>query len=126
MSQSFAEIVDRIDQHDDAHAIYAAPHWSSASRAVVVAEPADGSSPEGVKGMTYLLGVGLAKEIVRAQRALSPGREPSVEAKCRAIIYYAVYDTSEPVTALEVTIGELEPKAPEPGRVIVLAAACWA
>jgi hypothetical protein len=79
--------------------IYASPHWSPTSRAAVAREPEDGSVPELATGMTYLTTVGEAKRVIADRRARRPDRVSTIEDVCSAVIYYAIYNETEPLAS---------------------------
>lgn len=89
-----ADLVSQLDQLDDALVLYATPPWRASSRAVASREPADGSLPAAARGMTYLVSVAQAKRIAAACRR-TWGDE--LDALCRAIVYYGIYDELEPL-----------------------------
>ena len=93
------DVVDNIGNYADALAIYAAPRprWAASSRAVVLTEPADGSLPPAATGLTYLMEVARAKEVLTVWRRCRPGVDPSTDELCEAIIYYARPDAHEPI-----------------------------
>ena len=47
--------------------------------------------------MTFMLDVPTAKHAVAMRRGWRPGRLLSLADKCEAIIYFAIYDESEPL-----------------------------
>jgi hypothetical protein len=90
------DVIARLDELDEDETIYAESAAPEA-RAVVAAEPEDGSLPEAAAGLPYLLEVALAKEAVEVWRAWRPGRSPTLEDKLEAIAYYAENDAWLPV-----------------------------
>jgi len=95
----FRDVVQRLDAYRDELVIYAAarPSWQLDSRALVVLEPADESHPRLATGLTYLMQVARAKEVVAVWRRCRPGTVPTIDDLCDAILYYARHDAHEPV-----------------------------
>ncbi|MBW2458601.1 MAG: hypothetical protein JRI68_29145 [Deltaproteobacteria bacterium] len=93
---TLADAIRQIDQLDDWHSIYATPRWRADSPALVAPEPRDGSLPDGAEGMTYLTRVGLARRALVARAAWGPDQEPNLNDRCKAVIYWAIYDAPEP------------------------------
>ncbi|MEM1032500.1 MAG: hypothetical protein AAGN82_19290 [Myxococcota bacterium] len=86
------EFVQKLDEADDAHVIYASPRWRPESRVYVGPEPFDGSLPRPARGMTYLVSVEEAKRVFRGCR---PGATAHDVAK--SVVYFGIYDCAEPV-----------------------------
>ena len=97
---TLADVIRKLNQLSDELAIYAAPRWRPSSRAFAAHEPQDGSVPEHAKGMTYLTTVGEAKRVIAHRREERPDLA-SIDDLCDAIIYYAVYDETEPLASTE-------------------------
>lgn len=57
-------------------------------------EPAEGKGPA---GLTYLLEVSLARDVLDVWTSWRNGAQPSPEEAARAVIYYAQHDAYEPV-----------------------------
>ncbi len=95
--RTLADVIAHLDELDDALTIYAAPRWRAASPTCATWEPADGSLPPSAAGMTFMLDVPTAKRAVAMRRGWRPGRTLSLADKCDAIIYFAIYDESEPL-----------------------------
>ena len=93
---TLADVIHQIDQLDDGFCIYAAPRWRAASPALVAQEPRDGSLPVGAEGMTYLISLRQARRAIAARSAWRPEQELSIQDRCKAVIYHAVYDAPEP------------------------------
>jgi len=93
-----ADLMEQLDSLDDALTIYAErnPDWSANSLAVALPEPEEGGVPDEAQGMSYLLEVFLAKDVVQAWSGWRGGRKPSVKDKCEAVIYYAERDAYLP------------------------------
>jgi hypothetical protein len=92
---ALAELIRRIDDLDDDATLFAARPWSAGSDAASAVE--DQESREAVEaGMSYLLEVSMAKEVVRTWGAWHGGRTPSTTEAVRAVIYYAEHDTYPP------------------------------
>ena len=84
-------VVARLDQFADEETIYA-DSANPAARAVVAAEPEDGSVPPTAVGLTYLLEVAAAREAIDVWRAWRPGRSPTLDDQLAAVTYYAEND----------------------------------
>ena len=93
---TLADVIRQIDQLHDGLSIYAAPRWRAESPAVAAREPRDGGQPDGADGMTYLISVRLARRAIAARAAWRPEQELGLQDRCKAVIYYAVYDAPEP------------------------------
>ncbi len=95
---TLAELLEELDSLTDDLTIYAAkaPAWSAAAPATACLEFGDAEAPGEAHGMSYLLEVPLAKEAVQVWSEWRGGREPTVEDKCEAVIYYAENDTYLP------------------------------
>jgi len=95
---TLADLMERLDRLDDELTIYAEedPDWSADSPAVACPEPESGGLPDEARGMSYLLEVSLAKEVVQVWSEWRGGREPTVAEKCAAVIYYAEHDAYLP------------------------------
>jgi len=90
------DVIGRLDEFGADETIFA-ESATPAARAVVAAEPADGSPPSGALGLRYLLEVRLAREAIRVWEAWRPGVTPSLEDKLAAVTYYADHDAWLPV-----------------------------
>jgi hypothetical protein len=101
---TLADVIRKLHQLSDDLAIYATPRWRPTSRAFSAQEPHDGSVPEHARGMTYLTTVGEAKRVIAQRREQRPDFA-SVDDLCLAIVYYAVYDETEPLASM--TSGEI-------------------
>ncbi len=95
---TLADLMEQLDSLDDDLTIYAGknPDWSANSPAVVLPEPEDGGVPDEARGMSYLLEVFLAQEVVQAWSEWRDGRKPTAIDKCEAVIYYAENDAYLP------------------------------
>lgn len=92
------ELIERLDSIDDELTIYAEknPDWSANSLAVVCPEPEEGGVPDEARGMSYLLEVFLAKEVIEDMGEGRGGRGSTAQDKCEAVIYYAENDAYMP------------------------------
>ena len=90
------DVVARLDDFGDHETIYAESAAGEA-RALVAAEPDDGSVPAGAEGLSYLLEVDAAREAIAVWRAWRPGRTPTLDEKVAAVAYYALNDGWLPV-----------------------------
>ncbi len=90
---TLAELLEKIDDFDDCLTIYAERklEWSGNSRAVVCLQSEDGQVNNKALDLSYFLEVNIAKEVIEVWSEWS-GRKPSVEEKCRAVIFYAEND----------------------------------
>ena len=95
---TLADLMEQLDSLDDDLTIYAEknPDWSVNSLAVVLPEPDEGGVPDEARGMSYLLEVFLAKEVVEVWSGGRAGRKPTVRDKCEAVIHYAEHDAYLP------------------------------
>ena len=95
---TLADLMEQLDSLADDLTIYAEknPAWSEHSRGVVLPEPEEGGVPDEARGMSYLLEVYLAKDVVEAWSGGRGGRKPTVKDKCEAVIYYAEHDAYLP------------------------------
>ena len=90
------EAIARLDELAEDDTIYA-ESTSPTARAVVAAEPGDGSGPPAAAGPTYLLEVNAAREAIDVWRAWRPGRAPTLDDKVAAVTYYAENDAWLPI-----------------------------
>ncbi len=95
-TMTLADVIQQIDQLDDGLCIYATPRWRAESPVLVAQEPRDGGLPAGAKGMTYLISLRQARRAIAARSAWCPEQELNIRDRCKAVIYYAVYDAPEP------------------------------
>jgi hypothetical protein len=91
---TLADLIAQLGRFDDALSIYAVPRWRASSEARVLAEPFDGTHPQGAEGMTYLATVAEARRAVAAYRRVRPGANAGQI--CASVVYYAIYDALEP------------------------------
>lgn len=90
------DVVARLHEFADDETIYA-ESASPTARAVVAAEPRDGSLPPSAAGLAYLLEVDEAREAIEVWRAWRPGSAPTLDDTVAAVTYYAVNDAWLPV-----------------------------
>jgi len=90
------EAIARLDEFADEDTIYA-ESTSPTARAVVAAEPGDGSVPLAAAGLTYLLEVNAAREAIDVWRAWRPGCAPTLDDKVTSVTYYAENDAWLPI-----------------------------
>jgi hypothetical protein len=90
------EVVDRLDEFAQDETIYA-ESMRPAARAVVAAEPDDGSVPPIAVGLAYLLEVSAAREAIEVWRNWRAGREPTLNDKLAAVAYYMENDAWLPI-----------------------------
>ena len=67
------------------------------ARAIVAAEPEDGSVPPVAAGLTYLVEVGAAKEAIEVWRMWRPGQMTTLDDKLASVTYYAQNDAWLPI-----------------------------
>jgi hypothetical protein len=82
------DVVERLDTFGDDQTIYAESPTPSA-RAAVATERDDGSP---APGLEYLLEIAAAREAIDVWRAWRGGRQPSLDDKLEAVLYYARND----------------------------------
>lgn len=92
VTNTLAELIDRLDELDDSLSIYAEPRWRPSSAAALLDEARAAAPP----GTTFLIGVANAKRVARLRAAWAPGRPLSLAEKCEAIVYFAIYDEVQP------------------------------
>lgn len=90
------DIIRQLNDFDDTSVIYARPKWSPSTQAVVAREPDDGTTPPAAAGMTFMLSIRQAKQVVRQRRRGRPDLY-TPETLCEAIVYFAIYDELEPL-----------------------------
>jgi hypothetical protein len=90
------DVIARLDELGDDETIYAQSAAAEA-RALVAAEPDDGSVPAGAEGLSSLLEVDAAREAIAVWRAWRPGQTPTLDDKVAAVAYYARNDAWLPV-----------------------------
>jgi hypothetical protein len=88
------DVIARIDEFGDDETIYAESPTPTA-RAAVATEPDDGSPP--AEGLEYLLEIAAAREAIEVWQAWRGGRQPTLEDKLEAVVYYAQNDAWLPV-----------------------------
>lgn len=91
---SLLDVIFALASADQEATIYAARPFSPDSVATVCVEPEDGVAPA---GLSYLLEVGLACEVLDVWEQWRNGKEPTPEEAVRAVIYYGEHDAYEPV-----------------------------
>jgi hypothetical protein len=96
---TLADVLDRISEYENDLVIFAEaqPAWSEHSSASMLPVSSDIPAPEEIAGMRYLVEVGLAKEVIRIWSAWREGKLPTQREKCDAVIFYADYDSYQPV-----------------------------
>jgi hypothetical protein len=77
------DIIDRLDEFADEETIYA-ESMRPMARAVVAAEPEDGSVPPIGAGLSYLLEVGAAREAIEAWGTSRPGQNANAGRQARS------------------------------------------
>ena len=95
---TLGEVLDRIDEfdeHDDVIYVEGTPEGASPStRAAVFPIPEDDDAePPGAEGMSYVLEVDHAKDVIRVWSEWRGGRQPTTADKCEAVLHYSVNDS---------------------------------
>lgn len=95
---TLAELLDDLDHLDGKLTIYAVkdPDWSANSLAVARLESDKDEISDAAHGMSYFLEVYIAREVMEEWADRHDGQEPTIDDKCRAIIYYAENDAYLP------------------------------
>jgi len=88
------DVISALESADPEATIYAAMPFTTQSAARVHAEPENSAGPA---GLSYLLEVHLARNVLKVWAQWRNGKEPTPEEATRAIIYYAEHDSYEPV-----------------------------
>ncbi len=94
-SVTLSEIIKSIETLDDNLVIYAVknPTWEMNSRAMLIeVDEFAEDDPEVPCGMTYLLEINTAKEVLEVWRRWRDGKIPDETEKFNAIVYYAEKD----------------------------------
>jgi len=86
------EALASLESLDSDAVIYAAEPWAADSQALVGRD----GSPEAIEalasGMSYVLEVRIASEVLEVWSAWRDGRVPNADERCEAVIHYAVSD----------------------------------
>jgi hypothetical protein len=88
------DVISELASADSEATIYAAVPFAPHSAAMVCVEREDGGSPA---GLSYLLEVDLAHDVLDVWARWRDGKEPTPEEATQAIIHYAVHDAYEPL-----------------------------
>lgn len=91
---SLLDVITELGSAQSGATIYAAVPFAPESAAIVQDEPDDGSTPE---GLTYLLEVDLARNVLEVWSRWRSGKEPTPREAVRAIIFYGERDAYEPL-----------------------------
>ena len=96
---TLAELLENLDGFDDNLTIYAEknPFFSPESRAITCPEEEVQNIYDKKQGLSYLLEVFIAKEVVQAWIEVHGDNKPSIEDICEAVIYYAENDAYPPI-----------------------------
>ncbi|WP_112262448.1 hypothetical protein [Lentzea terrae] len=86
------ELLDRLDELDDDVTIYAAKPWTCESAATAAVQHSPEMRAALASGMTYLLEVDLARDVLETWHEWRPGRTATSDDKCAAVIHYAEFD----------------------------------
>ncbi|MDX6251259.1 MAG: hypothetical protein QOF10_4619 [Kribbellaceae bacterium] len=93
------DVVQGIEQTDNALTIYAVKPWSADSDALLAVEP-DQGAPEVPKGMEYCLEASLVKEVIEVWSEWREGAVPTAADRMEAVLYYAEYDAYLPTAEM--------------------------
>lgn len=93
---TLAEAIERLEEFDADQIIYVV-NTTPVSEAVVDYETDDGDVPASADGMRYLLEISLARDAIRVWSEWREGRQPTLDEKVQAVIYYAENDAFMPV-----------------------------
>ena len=88
------DVMAALASADSEATIYVSLPIEPYSDAVVCMEPDEGGDPP---GLSYLLEVSLARNVLRVWTRWRGGRQPSLEEAAKAVIYYAQQDAYEPL-----------------------------
>ncbi|WP_406697693.1 hypothetical protein V5E97_02430 [Singulisphaera sp. Ch08] len=91
------EVIEILEEFDVDQTIYVADNAPDAVAAVDY-ETDDGDIPASAKGMCYLLEVSRARDAIRVWSDWREGRQPTLDEKVQAVIYYAENDAFMPGT----------------------------
>lgn len=91
------EVIEKLDSFDADQTIYVHANTPD-SEAVVDYETDDGDLPASAIGMRYLLEVCVARDAIRVWSEWRDGRQPTLEEKTQAVIYYSEKDAFMPAT----------------------------
>jgi hypothetical protein len=94
---TLSELLDKLDGQDDDATIFVDRSAPLSAASTAVALNSDTGSPP--DGMSYLLEVYLAKEVLEVWAKWRDGRQPSLMEKSRSVIWYAEHDAYLPVEA---------------------------
>jgi hypothetical protein len=86
------DALSSIDDFDGEATIYAAKPWNPTSTTVIAVEGEEDANTAIGKGLTYLLEVSIAKEVIEVWSEWRGGRVPSADERAEAVIHYAVND----------------------------------
>lgn len=86
---TLGEVIERLEEFDREHTIYAARPWTVDSEARVQQDP-HSTGPLG--GLDYLLDVYTALEVIEAWSGHRHGAMPTVAERCEALVYYEGHD----------------------------------
>ena len=85
------------DPYEVEPTIFARKPWTVDSQAIVLNEDAVNSVAPSAPDFGYLLEVDLAKEVIRVWSDWRDGAAPTLEEATQAVIFYAEYDSYQPV-----------------------------
>jgi hypothetical protein len=90
---TLAEIIENLDDFEEADTIYAAAPWTPDSNAVVATEPEAGDLPLVARelGLKYFLEILIAREVLTGCAA-ALGHELPLAQQVEQVIYYALND----------------------------------
>ena len=91
------ELVADLDRTENDLTLYAREPWTADSPAVAAREDSPEAGDARAAGLSYLLEVDLAAEVIETWRAWRGGAAPTSAEACAAVIHYATYDAYQPV-----------------------------
>jgi hypothetical protein len=77
--------------------LYAQAPWTSHSLAIAAKEDSPEAEAALARGLSYLLEVDIAQEVLETWTAWRNGADPTPDQACAAIIHYATHDAYQPV-----------------------------
>ena len=95
-AMTLKEVMENLECFDADQTIYVSSNTPDAL-AAVDCETADGDAPMSAKGMSNLLEVSLARDAIRVWSEWRNGRQPTLDEKMKAVIYYSENDAFIPV-----------------------------
>jgi hypothetical protein len=91
-TMTLKDAIGSLDEFEESATLYAAKPWNKASETVVANEGEEEANNALERGLSYLLEVSIAKEVLEVWSEWRGGRVPSGEERCGAVIHYALND----------------------------------